>query len=171
MNTLLDVIIFAINAHEGQIRKYTKKPYVTHPITVSNIVASVTDDSDMIHAALLHDTIEDTDVTFEEIEEKFGKEIARIVDGLTDVSKPEDGNRAKRKELDKIHLSKGCEKIQTIKLADVISNLSDIERFDSQFANIYFNEKKLLLNVLNKCNKTLYNKAKEIIENYTIKNL
>ena len=166
MNTLLDVMMFAIKAHTGQIRKYSGKPYVTHPVAVSHIVCSITDDSDMIHAALLHDTVEDCDVTIEEIEVKFGKEVARIVDGLTDVSKPDDGNRAFRKELDRNHLSKGCEKIQTIKLADVISNLSDIERFDSQFANIYFNEKKLLLNVLNKCNKTLYNRAKKFVDDY-----
>ena len=166
MNILLDVMIFAINAHTGQIRKYSGKPYVTHPVAVSHIVASVTDDSDMIHAALLHDTIEDTDVTFEQIEAKFGKEVARIVDGLTDVSKPEDGNRAKRKELDKIHLSKGCEKIQTIKLADLISNLSDIERFDSQFANLYFNEKAELIKLLNFGNSILYKKAKKIIDSY-----
>ena len=52
----------AIQAHYGQVRRYTGEPYVNHPIAVADLIASITDDEDMIIAALLHDTVEDTEI-------------------------------------------------------------------------------------------------------------
>ena len=83
---------FAKDAHESinQRRKYSDQPYIVHPAAVAEIVASVTDDENMICAAWLHDVVEDTPVTLGEIKSAFGDDIANLVDGLTDVSKPED---------------------------------------------------------------------------------
>jgi len=98
---------FAINAH-GDInhrRKYTGEPYVFHSIEASNIVASVTKDLNVIAAALLHDVVEDTPCTSEDIYEIFGADIGQLVAEVTDISKPSDGNRAVRKAKDREHLA------------------------------------------------------------------
>jgi len=85
----------------GQDRKYSKVPYIVHPINVMQIVRSVTDDEAMLIAAILHDVVEDTAITIDEIYSEFGERVGDLVDDLTDVSKPEDGNRAYRKQLDR----------------------------------------------------------------------
>lgn len=74
--------IFARNAHEGQVR-YTGEPYITHPVAVAHILAQMRMDPPTIMAAILHDVVEDTPVMQAEIEEKFGKEVADLVDGVT----------------------------------------------------------------------------------------
>jgi len=77
-------IDFAIVAHEGQYRK-SGEPYVTHPILVAAITAAITGNETMTIAALLHDVVEDTQYTLEEIEEKFGDKVALLVEGLTKI--------------------------------------------------------------------------------------
>jgi len=77
-------IDFSIEAHEGQFRK-SGEPYVTHPILVAAITASITGDEDMTIAALLHDVVEDTPVTLEEVQEAFGERVALLVEGLTKI--------------------------------------------------------------------------------------
>ena len=84
---------FATSAHEGQVRKYTGVPYIVHPIEVMEIVKTVDHDDEMLAAALLHDVVEDCGVTIEDIVKEFGSDVASLVSALTDVSKPEDGNR------------------------------------------------------------------------------
>jgi guanosine-3',5'-bis(diphosphate) 3'-pyrophosphohydrolase len=73
---------FATNAHHGQTRK-SGEPYISHPIAVAKIVCEWGMDAESVIAALLHDTIEDTDVTVEDIEHKFGSKVAALVQGLT----------------------------------------------------------------------------------------
>ena len=90
------------------------------------IVQTVEHDEAMLAAALLHDVVEDTPVTIEEIQEIFGADVASLVDDLTDVSKPEDGNRKFRKALDREHSAQSSARAQTVKLADLISNGVDI---------------------------------------------
>jgi len=75
---------FSINAHQGQHRK-SGEPYIIHPILVASIVASITNDESMAIAALLHDVVEDTSVTIEQIESLFGKDVAHLVSGLTKI--------------------------------------------------------------------------------------
>lgn len=154
MNSQLDLIIraqeFACRAHRGQVRKYTGEPYVMHCQEVALIVsqASVRYDNADICAALLHDTVEDTAVTFEDIYQAFGGEIMTLVSDVTDKSKPADGNREVRKTIDRHHLSKASRDAQTIKLADLISNTKSIVAHDPGFAKVYLAEKELLLKVL-----------------------
>ena len=81
-------------------------------------------------AALLHDTVEDTATTSQDIMQEFGPSIARLVIDLTDISKPEDGNRATRKAMDRDKLSMASAEAQTIKYADLISNGKDIAKND-----------------------------------------
>jgi len=76
---------FASEAHIGAVRK-SGEPYIQHPINVAMILTDIYADYQTICAALLHDTVEDTNVTLKEIEEKFGKEIALLVDGVTKIN-------------------------------------------------------------------------------------
>ena len=159
-------LTFCINKHKGQLRKYTNDPYHTHCVRVMKKLQTVTNDIEMLIAALLHDTVEDTNTTIEEIRIHFGNRVAYLVKGLTDVSKPSDGNRSKRKAMDRNHLAKGCKDIQTIKLADIIDNSIDILKHDAKFAKVYLEEKKLLLKVLKKGHNKLYKEAKRIVDEY-----
>ena len=155
--------MLAGKAHEGQMRKYSGMPYIVHPIEVATIVQSVDHTDEMIAAALLHDVVEDTDYSFEDIANEVSPKVSELVKGLTDVSNPQDGNRKVRKAIDKDHLAEQNAEVQTIKLADVISNSQDIKANDPKFAKVYIEEMKALLEVLTKGDKTLYAKAKEIV--------
>jgi (p)ppGpp synthase/HD superfamily hydrolase len=152
-------LAFATLAHRDQKRKYTGRPYVVHPVEVAEIVRSVAHDNEMLAAALLHDVVEDTDVTIEDIRADFGDNIADLVDDLTDVSTPEDGNRKFRKAMDREHSALASARAQTIKLADLISNSADIVVNDPNFAKVYLAEKKLLLEVLIKGDADLRSRA------------
>ena len=160
------VIRFALEAHAGQTRKYTGMPYITHPLAVMEIVSSVPHSTEMLAAAVLHDTVEDTDVTIKQISSHFGKTVAEMVKQLTDISKPEDGNRATRKEIDRMHLKDAWPDVKTIKLADLIHNSESIFEHDKEFAKIYMKEKELLLEVLTEGDSSLMECAEAAISNY-----
>jgi (p)ppGpp synthase/HD superfamily hydrolase len=145
--------VFAIAAHSAvkQVRKYTGEPYFVHPAEVARIVAEVPGSTaEMVAAAWLHDTVEDTGVTSNDIHMNFGPEVAVLVGWLTDVSKPEDGNRAHRKAMDRMHTAAAPAEAQTIKLADLISNSRSIMQYDPEFAKTYLAEKRLMLDVMTK---------------------
>ena len=150
---------FAQQAHANHKRKYTGLPYYTHLDEVRNIVKSAGGNANMQAAALLHDTIEDTPTTEQDILDEFGPAIAKLVVELTDVSKPEDGNRATRKGIDRDKLAGVSADAQTIKYADLISNGKDIAKNDPKFAKVYQKEKADLLRVMTKGNKKLYQQA------------
>lgn len=146
----------AAHAAVGQRRKYTGEPYIEHPVAVANLVHSVSNDDNMIAAALLHDVIEDTKVTAQDMNVVFRWPIVSLVLEVTDVSRPEDGNREQRKAIDRAHLAKASPQGQTIKLADLIHNTQSIVEHDPTFAKIYLEEKRLLLGVLKDGHPTLY---------------
>jgi (p)ppGpp synthase/HD superfamily hydrolase len=150
---------FATRAHGTQLRKYCGRPYIEHPEAVAELVACVPHTDEMIAAALLHDTVEDTWVTLDDIEREFGAEVAGLVRSLTDVSRPEDGNRAARKAIDREHLSHSSPQAATIKLADLIDNSVSICAHDPAFAKVYLLEKAALLEVLTHGDTTLLGKA------------
>lgn len=155
---------FATEAHKGQVRKYTGEPYINHPVEVMNIVKSVPHTEDMLCAALLHDVVEDCDVTVQEIGDLFGHVVRSMVNKLSDVSKQYHGNRAARKEIDRMWISDAHRNTKTIKLADLISNSKSILEHDKDFAKVYIKEKELLLEVLTEGDTTLYAQAKDIVE-------
>jgi len=152
---------YAVKAHSriNHRRKYTKLPYAVHLSAVAKIVSSVTDDENMIAAAWLHDVVEDTGATLADIEDEFGRDVARLVDELTDVSRPGDGNRAVRKKKDLEHLRRASPEAQTIKLADLTDNCLDISRNDPRFARVYLKEMADLLEVLTKGDARLHKHA------------
>lgn len=158
----LDAVLdFATAAHSGQKRKYSNKPYIVHPIAVAEIVKSVPHTPEMVAAALLHDVVEDCGVTQYALDEHFGSSISNLVFWLTDQSKPEDGNRAARKTIDRAHIAFAPAAAQTIKLADLIDNTRTIAEYDPDFWKVYRQEKLLLLEVLTKGNRTLWEIAME----------
>jgi (p)ppGpp synthase/HD superfamily hydrolase len=166
MNIVQKAQVYAMAAHASvqQVRKYTNEPYIVHPAEVASIVASVPGATeDMVAAAYLHDVIEDTGCTFTDIHMAFGIDIATLVGWLTDVSKPEDGNRAHRKAVDREHTAQAPAEAQTIKLADLISNSRSIMAHDPKFAEVYLAEKRLLLQVLTKGDRGLHARACEFV--------
>ncbi len=156
---------FATSAHQriGHRRKYSQQPYEVHLKSVASLVKEVGGSEEMIAAAWLHDTVEDTPATHHDIEEAFGAKVARLVYELTDVSKPSDGNRATRKALDRDHLSRASAAAQTIKLADLIDNTRDICKHDENFARVYLVEMAALLDVLDKGNAELMRRARKTL--------
>jgi len=156
---------YAVTAHAriNQLRKYTLQPYDVHLKAVAELVASVCDDEEMVAAAWLHDTVEDTPATFEELEAAFGSDVMHLVKELTDVSRPGDGNRAARKAIDREHTALASPRAKTIKLADIIDNCDDICRHDQRFGRVYLNEAKALLDVLSDGDRRLYAKAAQLV--------
>jgi len=165
MDKIQKAKIFATAAHAavGQQRKYTLEPYIVHPAEVASMVAQYNNNEAMVAAAWLHDVIEDTNVTSEILREEFGDEITELVIWLTDVSKPEDGNRATRKAIDLAKVALAPPNAQTIKLADIISNITSIFEHDPDFAIIYLKEKRAQLEVLKEGNQELYKIAYNLL--------
>lgn len=93
---------FAERAHAGQVRKVTHNPYIDHPRTVAELVSSVADDEHAICAALLHDTVEDTEVTIDEIEAEFGTAISELVEALSEDKSITPYTSRKRHHLEKV---------------------------------------------------------------------
>ena len=157
---MLDKAIqFATEAHGNQVRKYHGTPYISHPLAVAEIVKTVPHTEEMLVAAVLHDVVEDTPVTIEQITEQFGEKVSELVFFLTDVSKLEDGNRAYRKQLDAEHNAKGSAEAQTVKVADLIHNSIDISIHAPTFWQVYKIEKLNTLNLLDKADATLKARA------------
>jgi (p)ppGpp synthase/HD superfamily hydrolase len=162
----MNALQFATKAHGSQTRKYTGEPYINHPIEVAGLVVQCVPDHtpQMVMAALLHDVVEDTEHTVGEIEQLFGIEVALLVADLTDISQASDGNRAARKALDLAHTANASPQAKTIKLADLISNSQSIVQHDKDFARVYLKEKAALLEVLKEGNRTLWDRAKRILD-------
>jgi (p)ppGpp synthase/HD superfamily hydrolase len=166
MDVVRKAQVYAMAAHAavGQKRKYTGEPYIVHPAEVAKIVAGVPGATpDMVAAAWLHDVVEDTGCTFTDIHMAFGIDIATLVGWLTDVSKPEDGNRAVRKAIDREHTAAAPAEAQTIKLADLISNSRSIMAHDPEFARVYLAEKRALLEVMTRGDAGLHERAMQQI--------
>lgn len=157
-------MLFAFEKHSAidHKRKYSKKPYIIHPAAVADIVREVEHTPEMLAAAWLHDTVEDTNATLQDIREHFGKIVYELVEMLTDVSKPEDGNRRTRKEMDRQHTAKASPEAQTIKLGDLIHNSKSIMANDPDFAVVFMREMRKLLKVLTEGSSALLERAHDI---------
>lgn len=159
---------FAVQAHAriNHRRKYSLEPYDVHLRDVAEIVASVSDDPEMLAAAWLHDVVEDTPVGFMDLEGAFGLAVAALVRELTDVSRPSDGNRATRRAIDRAHLAAASVRGKTIKLADLIDNCRDVCGHDLEFGRTYLTEMASLLEVLDDGEPTLYARALAELETH-----
>lgn len=157
---------YATRAHAeaGQRRKYTDEPYIVHPAAVAELVRSVSADDALLATAWLHDTVEDTDTTLNDIEVHFGPRVAQLVEMLTDCAQPQAKNRAARKLAHFRHTASASPEAQTIKLADIIDNTRAIVRFDPHFARVYLVEKRIQIGLLKQGDAQLWQQASTIIE-------
>jgi guanosine-3',5'-bis(diphosphate) 3'-pyrophosphohydrolase len=174
METLHEIENFARQAHEGQERKYESGPYIIHPMRVMDICGKYTQDKNVLAAALLHDVLEDTPVTEEQLNRFLSSvmpsEDARLVllyvIELTDVytknNFPE-WNRRKRKMKETQRLSVASPGAQTIKYADIIDNSHSIVNTDTDFAEKYLYECRSLLKEMKQGELRLRNKAIETV--------
>ncbi|GAA4896325.1 GTP pyrophosphokinase [Stackebrandtia albiflava] len=109
--------------HEGQFRK-SGDPYITHPLAVASILAELGMDTTTLVAALLHDTVEDTDYTIEDVQRDFDGEVALLVDGVTKLDKVKLGDAAKAETIRKMVVAMAKDpRVLVIKLADRLHNM------------------------------------------------
>ena len=84
MELVSEAIEFATKVHDGMRRKKSNSPYILHPLEAAVIVGTMTDDQEVIASAVLHDVVEDTDTTIDEIEQRFGKRVRDLVESETE---------------------------------------------------------------------------------------
>lgn len=169
MNVINKARLIAKTAHAAinQKRKYTGNDYIVHPAEVVYILnRNGIADKETLAAAWLHDVVEDTGITLSFIKHNVSEEVSKVVEMVTDISKPEDGNRKARKLIDREHYLTADSRGKNVKLADCLSNGMDIEKNDRNFSVVYFKEIKLLLPYLKGGDKVLYNKVKNMIKDY-----
>lgn len=168
MSLAYEAMIFACHAHRTQQRKYTGNPYSDHLAEVAGIVSAVAHDvavadaryfdypqemtEIMLAVSWLHDVVEDQGVKIDDIALKFGVMVSAGVAALSDM---EQGNRAERKAASRMRLAAAPGWVQTIKCADLISNTSSIVMHDPRFAVTYLEEKRLLLEVMERADPRL----------------
>jgi len=161
MNLIEKAGIFALNKHDGQTRKFSGESYIVHPRAVRDLLEDVYDitDENLLAAALLHDTIEDTNTTWKELEDEFNFEVAFLVWEVTKIKTV--GKRKERWVKYLQHYREATHKGQLLKLAHRICNLQDyIDDFDlldeqtcEFLMNVYLIESRDLYWTLYKCNK------------------
>ena len=172
---LEQVTAFADKAHGDQQRKYAPERYIEHPKRVMHTCQSFSTSLPLLAAALLHDVLEDTPVTREEIEsflgpllgEKETKLTMQYVVELTDrfvKSTYPNMNRRTRKAKELKRLEKISPGAQTIKYADIIDNIKAIGEMDGDFAPVYLHECRAILKKLDKGHPVLYEEAKKRVE-------
>ncbi len=131
MTKIEKAISFAVTAHKGAKRKGKDRPYILHPIEVMSIVAGMTEDEDVIAAAVLHDTVEDTTVTAADIEQEFGPRIMELVvaeseDKMPDL--PAEASWKTRKKATVEHLKTLGRDEKLICLGDKLANIREMSR-------------------------------------------
>jgi (p)ppGpp synthase/HD superfamily hydrolase len=137
---------FAVEKHGNQKRKYDGAAYIVHLESVAGIlVEHGYKESVVLAAALLHDTVEDTDATIQELLERFGEEIAQLVYWLTDA---EVGSRRTRVLQSAWRLSRAPWNAKLIKLADIIDNGTTIMQHDPKFGPVFLAEKRQILKMM-----------------------
>ncbi|NYI03091.1 RelA/SpoT family protein [Allostreptomyces psammosilenae] len=119
--------LLAERCHRGQLRK-SGGPFITHPLAVAMILAQLGAETTTLAAALLHDTVEDTDLTLRQVREHFGPEVAYLVDGVTKLRKVDFGAAAEAETFRKMLVATGDDlRVMVIKLADRLHNMRTIQ--------------------------------------------
>ncbi len=146
---------FAHGKHDdvGQMREASGEPYIVHPLEVAELVYTYGSEFDYptewievaVIAALLHDTIEDTDCTYNQIEAEFGAVVRDTVFWLTDVVEKPKGNRRVRKELERVRLMAAPGRVKFIKCCDIIANARTVLKDKPGSAQLFLTEKMALL--------------------------
>ncbi|HEV7780013.1 MAG TPA: HD domain-containing protein [Chitinophagaceae bacterium] len=166
---------FAALAHEGQQRRYTPDPYIVHPVRVMELCAFHGADRCIQYAALLHDVLEDTDVTLEQMQiflhSVLGTEDAvrtlGLVVELTDVytkAHYPGWNRQKRRQKEAQRLGRTSAGAQTIKYADIIDNCNGIAKHDPDFGPLFLHECTLVLDRIREGNSALHEQARRTVQ-------
>ena len=144
LNTeLLDrAIIFAVKAHAGTERRGKGYPYIVHPMEAVEIVSTMTKDQELLAAAALHDTVEDTDVTVDQIREEFGDRVAQLVASESDempagISEEDSWHSRKQAAIDR--LSKASHDAKIVALGDKLSNMRAIARDYAEIGDALWN--------------------------------
>ena len=127
-----DALEFAIKAHEGVVRKSVNTPFILHPMEVANIVASITENREVMAAAFLHDCVEDANIPIDEIREKFGDEVALLVESETEDKRrymlPEESWQIRKEESLEILKNSDNINVKILWLADKLSNMRSFYR-------------------------------------------
>lgn len=149
METLRRAVLFATEAHQDQIRKWLNVPYIIHPLNVMRILRlyNVTNE-DTLCAAVLHDIIEDCGITYDEIREKFGANVATSVMLLTKDDEITDKIEQIRDQI--VNLQQATMETRLIKIADIMDNAEDALFGDVNFRHKFGFEKKFMLNEIRK---------------------
>lgn len=126
MDILEKALLAASKSHEGQYRKNTEIPYITHPVTVGFMLLKKGYSEEVVAAGILHDTVEDTPLTLEEIKREFGAKIAEIVEGSSEPDKSLPWKD--RKEHTVEYLKTASEDIRAVVCADKLHNIRSIIR-------------------------------------------
>ena len=141
--SLLDrAIIFAVRAHAGTERRGKGFPYIVHPMEAVEIVATMTKDQELLAAAVLHDTVEDTDTTVEQIREEFGNRIASLVASESDIvldGLPAEDSWHARKQAAIDRLAHASHDAKIVALGDKLSNMRAIARDYAQQGDALWN--------------------------------
>jgi GTP pyrophosphokinase len=123
LSVLRRAYVLAESSHRGQFRK-SGEPYITHPLAVTLILAALGAETTTLTASLLHDTVEDTEVTLDQVREEFGDEVTYLVDGVTKLEKVEYGAAAEPETFRKMLVATGDDvRVMSIKLADRLHNM------------------------------------------------
>ncbi|WP_406372273.1 HD domain-containing protein [Streptomyces sp. NBC_01550] len=123
LSVLHKAYVLAESSHRGQMRK-SGEPYITHPLAVTLILAELGAETTTLTASLLHDTVEDTDVTLDQVREQFGEEVCYLVDGVTKLEKVDYGAAAEPETFRKMLVATGDDvRVMSIKLADRLHNM------------------------------------------------
>ena len=141
--SILDrAIVFAVNAHQGTERRGKGFPYIVHPMEAVEIVATMTTDQELLAAAVLHDTVEDTDVTLDDIRREFGERVAKLVEEESDVfidGVSEADSWHERKQAAIGRLAQASRDAKMVALGDKLSNARIIYRDFVQKGNELWN--------------------------------
>src|SRR4051812_49904455 len=123
VETLRRAYVLAESSHRGQTRK-SGEPFITHPLAVTLILAELGAETTTLTASLLHDTVEDTEVTLDQVRGQFGEEVRFLVDGVTKLEKVDYGAAAEPETFRKMLVATGNDvRVMSIKLADRLHNM------------------------------------------------